>query len=212
MPEYTVKQGDSTTSIAYDHGLQWETIWNHSSNTELRERRAHANILYPGDVIFIPVREEKLVSVSTEQLHRFRRRGVPEMLRISLLDEDDEPRSDIPYILEIDGRSFRGASNAEGIIEHPIPPNAMRGRLIVDESQEEEYHLNLGHLDPIDEISGVQARLNNLGFNYVGGDVNGEMETATVRALRAFQRKYNLPVTGEIDEATRRQLEELHQS
>ena len=66
---------------------------------------------------------------------------MPERLRIRLLDENDELRPDVPYTLEIDGTLFRGTTDSDGIIEHPILPNAERGRLIVGESQEEEHRL-----------------------------------------------------------------------
>lgn len=212
MPEYTVRQGETTARIAYERGFFWETIWNHPNNAALRERREHANILYPEDVVFIPDKEEKQESGSTEQRHLFQRKGVPEKMRIRLLDENDEPRSDVPYLLEIDGNSFTGTTNTAGMIEHPIPPDARRGRLIVGESQDEEHQLNLGYLDPLHEISGIQARINNLGVYHVYLDVNGEMGPETVAALKEFQRKYDLPETGEVDEATRGRLEEVHGS
>jgi len=96
------------------------------------------------------------------------------------------------------------------MIEHPMPPNARSGRLLVGESREEVHELNLGYLDPIDEISGVQARLKNL--NFYAGEVNGEMDDETQMAIREFQRKHELEMTGEIDDETRSRLGEVHGS
>ena len=107
MPEYTVRQGDSIASIAYQHGFHWETIWNHPNNAELKQRRKDPNILHPGDVVFIPEKAEKQESASTGQRHRFRVKGAPQSLRMRLLDNDDEPRSGVSYILEIDGNLIR---------------------------------------------------------------------------------------------------------
>jgi len=72
-----------------------------------------------------------------------------------------------------------------------------------------EYDLELGRLDPVDKISGVQARLNNLGFDC--GRVDGVMNTETKEALQAFQVTVGLPPTGELDSATKAKLYEGHE-
>jgi N-acetylmuramoyl-L-alanine amidase len=208
MPDYTVKQGDCISSIAEGHGFFWERIWNHPKNAELKTKRENPNVLAPGDVVFVPDKEEKEESCATGQRHTFRKKGVPAKLRLRLV-EDDKPRANEPYILEIDGVTFSGTTDGEGGIEHPIPPNAVKGKLLVGEKQE-EFPLDLGHLDPVDEITGVQARLNNLGFDC--GSLDGEAGPETEAALKEFQKKHNLDESGRPDEATRSKLQELHGS
>lgn len=210
MSEYTVRQGDTTASIALEHGFLWQTIWDHSNNQELRNRRDNHNVLNPGDVIFIPDRRERQESGATGQRHRFRRKGLPERLRLRLLDEDHQPRANLAYTLEIDGNQFSGTTDSEGLIEQAISPDARRGRLLVGESREEEHELNLGHLDPVTETSGVQARLMNL--NYYVGEIDGEMNDETRMAVREFQRRHDLEETGEMNDETRTRLEERHGS
>ena len=56
---YEVKQGDCVSSIAGKYGMFWETIWNYSQNSELKNRRSDPNVLHPGDSIFIPEQELK---------------------------------------------------------------------------------------------------------------------------------------------------------
>lgn len=206
MPNHEVRQGECIFSIAKIYGFFWEKIWNHPNNAQLKQSRQDPNILYPGDVVFVPEKEEKQESCATEQRHRFRKKGTSAMLRIQLLD-DDEPRADESYVLEIDGQLFSGTTDGDGRLEHPILPDARKGRLLVGEAQE-EYILKLGYVDPIDEVSGVQARLNNLGFDC--GEVDGVLGPRTEAALREFQRKYELTETGEADEATRNKLVEIH--
>jgi len=209
MPNYKVKQGDCLSSIALKHGVFWEMVWNHPKNASLKERRKDPNILYPGDIVFIPKKEEKQESGATEKKHRFRRKGIPAKLRLRLLDDDDQPLSSKQYILDIDGKLLSGSTDSKGMLEHSIPPDAKKGRLILVENQD-EYLLDLGDVDPIDEVSGIQGRLNNLGFN--GGPVDGVLGPRTKAAIKEFQRKHKLKETGEVDEATRKKLIEVHGS
>lgn len=206
MPEHTVGQGDCIFSIAQKHGLFWQTIWNHPNNAELKGKRKDPNVLYPGDVVFIPDKERKQESGATEQRHRFRLKGVPAKLRLRIMD-DDEPRANESYVLVIDGDLFSGTTDADGRLEHPMPPDAKRAKLILGETQDELY-LNLGHIDPIDEIAGVQIRLNNLGFDC--GKLDGILGPETETALRKFQKKYDLTESGKADQATRQKLLEVH--
>jgi hypothetical protein len=87
MPEHVIQQGECVFSLSYENGLFWRTIWNHSNNSELRRLRPDPNILYPGDVLFIPDRTPKEVSAATDQRHRFCRKGVPAKLRLRLMEE-----------------------------------------------------------------------------------------------------------------------------
>jgi N-acetylmuramoyl-L-alanine amidase len=212
MPDHTVKQGDCIESIAKQHGYFWQTLWNHPRNAALKQSRKDPDVLFPGDVVHIPKKTEKLEPGETEQRHRFRCKGVPSKLRITLKDESDKPRTDLPYTLEIDGQTFSGTTDSEGGLQHSIPPNAKRGKLTVrpPEEEEEGYNLQLGHMDPVTEISGVQARLSNLGFEC--GQINGALSRMTQEGIRAFQAKHGLEITGRPDEATEQKLKEEHGS
>src|SRR4030095_14342956 len=55
---YTVKQGDHVAGIAFRFGLSdFRTIWDHPNNTELKNKRQNPNVLFPGDVLYVPDRE-----------------------------------------------------------------------------------------------------------------------------------------------------------
>jgi len=172
------------------------------------KKRPNPNIIYPGDVVFVPDKEEKKESGATGKRHRFRVKGVPAKLRLRLMTNDD-PCANQEYTLEVDGKTFSGTTDVEGRLEHPIPPNAKRGKLIFGK-EHREYRLNIGHLDPTDEIKGVQSRLNNLGFRC--GKVDGIMGTLTKYAIEMFQEAFDLSVTGEPDSKTKAKLEDMHGS
>ena len=206
MREHRVQQGDCLSSIAHEYGFNPDTLWCHGANTELRTRRGDCNVLSPGDVVAIPDQQTKAESCATDQRHRFRRRGVPAFLRLRLLVED-EPRAGESYVLEVDGVEIAsGVTNSDGLLEERIPPNAVSAALRFADGS--VVALDLGELDPIDTIAGVQGRLLNLGYDC--GDVDGALSEQTHEALRAFQTKHGLAVTGEPDEATKSKLADLH--
>ena len=121
----------------------------------------------------------------------------------ALLDRNQQPRPNLQYRLVIDGDSRTGTTDADGRINEPMKPNAKNAQLTIQVGDNiETYKLNLGSVDPLSEDSGIQQRLQNLGFGTAAG---GPSQT-----LRAFQRKFGLPVTGQIDDATRNKLKSLH--
>ena len=206
--KYTVKQGDCISSIAFKFGYFPDTIWNDRKNSELKKKREDPNVLLPGDVVRIRDKEEKEESCATKQLHRFRRKGVPEKLVIQFKREG-EPRAKEEYILEIDGVLFDGKTDPEEMIKHFIPPNAKKAKITFRKTGE-EHKLDLGNLDPITEISGVQQRLQNLGF--FSGPVDGEMNEPLEQAIREFQESNEKEPTGKLDDTTRNMIQEASES
>jgi hypothetical protein len=201
MPDYKVKQGDCISSISARHGLFWEKVWNHPKNAKLKEKRKDPNVLYPGDVVFIPEKEKKEESGATEQRHRFKKKGTPAKLKIRLLRKD-QPRANLPYRLKIDGEwRSEGETDGDGFVEASIPPCAKTAEIHLETPGQsvEVYTFNLGGLDPIDTDDGIRERLSCLGFR-VGDDMT--------RAIEAFQKKEGMNPTGQMDEATRTRLKE----
>jgi len=200
MPNYTVQQGDCLTNIAAGSGLLWTTVWNHPNNAQLRQLRKDPNVLYPGDQLFVPDLQPKEVDRPTDQLHTFVRKGVPAKLKIRLLDQE-KPLAGVSYQLEVDGALKSGVTDSDGYIEEPLPPGAQRGRLTVGEgTTREAYEIQFGSLDPFDTDTGVRGRLASLGFGV--DDIQ--------EAIKAFQQKEGLPVTGEADANTQLRLKDKY--
>lgn len=209
--DYLVAQGECISSIAKEKGYFWETIWNHGPNSELKTVRKDPNILLPGDRVTLPPKSEKQESGATEMRHRFVRRGEPCGLRIRVLKNDDTPRANQPYTLEVEGTEQTGTTDHDGYLTISIRGDSHRGLLTVGPPEDQvSYELALGNLDPIEEISGVQSRLENLGYGLDGED--GVMGPNTVEAIRDFQDTHGLTANGELDPATRAKLLEVHGS
>ena len=52
--DYTIRGGETLTSIGKRHGVDWQTIYNHASNASFRAKRPDPNKIRPGDRVFIP--------------------------------------------------------------------------------------------------------------------------------------------------------------
>jgi hypothetical protein len=210
VPHYTVKQGDCISSIAFESGFFPDTIWNHPENSDLKNARKDPNVLFPGDVVFVPEKELRVETRPTDSRHRFQRKGVPEFLSLRFLN-DEEPRAGEEYSLSIDG-SFgpSGKLDADGACLLPIPPGSKSAILTLgDPGRNEKYPISLGHLDPIEEISGVAHRLVNLG--YLPSASGGESPELS-DAVKAFQMDHKLSEENGLDDATRQKLKEVHGS
>jgi hypothetical protein len=199
-------------SIAAKHRFQWETLWNLPENADLKYARNDPYVLYPGDKVFIPDIRFEEIACQTDKRYCFVKKNKREQLRIVLTDEDDKPISSESYVLEIDGQTrLEGQTDSSGAIKGTIPPDAVKGRLLVGKGDAQcEYFIGLGRIDPVEKLSGAQGRLLNLG--YYEGVVDGIRGPLTTTALLLFQEKYNLPPTGKNDEATQAKLKELFAS
>lgn len=205
MPiNYIVKQGDCISSIAFEHGFFIETIWNHANNAELKEKREKENILLPGDAVFIPDKRLKEVSEPTNYVHKFHCKNTPEKFRLQLL-LDGEPREGEDYELEIENSKVAGKTDSQGWLRHWISPNAKRGKLILKNGAE-VYQLQLGNLNPSDEIIGAQGRLWNLGLYF--GPIDGKMSDELEEAIQEYQFTKNIEPDGKLNPETIDALEQ----
>ena len=125
-------------------------------------------------------------------------------IKIKLFDSGGKPFKNMPYKLETKDKTYEGNSDDEGLIEHKIPNNVSEGTLIFGE---EKVKILFDAFADIEDLKGVQQRLNNLGFDC--GTPDGEMSSETIEALQMFQEIYDLEVTGEATRETKDKLLEI---
>lgn len=211
---HKVEQGDTLVGIAHQYGFRnWEVIWSHAQNQQLRSQRDDPQVLSPGDEVFIPEKQPKEFRCETRKRHTFKVRSLKALVRQVLEDEDGKPYAGKEFKLVVDGQTYLGKTDSKGLVEQEVPAGAKQATLTLwpdddDPGATMTWTLQLGHLDPIDSTTGQQARLNNLGYDC--GSVDGQTSDALKEALLAFQRDNKLPLTGEADAKTLAKLEQVH--
>ncbi|MGC9972098.1 MAG: peptidoglycan-binding domain-containing protein [Bryobacteraceae bacterium] len=212
MAYHVVKQGECMSGIADTYGFFWQALWDHPNNAQLKEKRRNPNVLMRGDQVFIPDKRVKEEQGSTAQTHTFRLKGIPCRFNLRLQDAIGKPRAGIRYTLVVDGKKTTGSTGGDGLLSEIVSPNANQAVLTLHlgDGREEKYSLDLAYLNPADHASGAQARLKNLGYH--SGEISGQMDEGTRKALGKFQQDAGLPVTRELDDATRDELVRRHGS
>ena len=215
MPKHIVEQGEYLSLIARNHGFSdFRTIWDHPENVKLKQKRQNPNVLFPGDQLFIPARESREESRATGKKHRFEAKQGKLMLRLRLEDAYRRPIADAKCELTVEGQLFKLVTDGEGKLEREIPATAQKATIVVKDPvtpiDDHVIPIKIGELDPVDEVSGQQARLNNLG--YFAGPVDKHDEALFHSAVEEFQCEHMGPsaVDGKCGPKTQAKLKEIH--
>jgi hypothetical protein len=214
----------------------WSTVWDHPKNSSLKTLRKTTKTLFPGDIVHIPDLVERRESCATEAKHTFRKLGEKCKLQLTLMKEADPseekdedssadyselveakvpsgppvPDAGVKYSLYIDKVHITSSeTDSDGRFSEEIPADAKTGKLVLNQGQaiERTINLNLGQMDPLDELQGACKRLFNLGYPC---PINKNEYNDEIRfAIQCFQRDNELTVSGEMDSATTDKLKEV---
>ena len=210
---HTVEQGEYLSSIAAEYGFaDYTVIWNHADNAQLKALRKNPNVLLPGDSLFIPDKEQKLENGATSKRHTFEVNNNSLMLRLTLEDAFEKPIASAPCTLSLDQQTLTVNTSGQGKLEEPIPHDAQKGTLVIASDQtpfqDDPLVFRIGHLDPVDSMSGQRARLNNLG--YLAGSSDDPQAKAFLSAVEEFQCDHGLTVDGSPGPGTQAKLLQIH--
>jgi hypothetical protein len=211
MPFHDVQQGETLLGLAAANGLEsWKDILDRPENAELKKKRTDPGLLKAGDRVFIPNREMRHEASAVDAKHTFKVSPPKAWIRLAVKDAAGEAYAGKKYELAVAGKTVSGNLPADGLIEQAVPVDTTAGTLTVwiADGISQVWELRIGHMDPADEVSGVQARLNNLGFDC--GEPDGVEDEETQAAVRAFQVLTGLESTGAIDDALRQKLQSFY--
>ena len=232
MGSHPVKPGEHMVRIAADEKVaSYRSLWDHASNKDLADKRKNPNILLPGDVVNIPNPAPKTASAPTEKVSKFVAASKDQLdFRVALLDENNQPMKDLKCQFLEEGRE--ATSDGNGVLERlELSPRFELGVLRFDFRSEDlsqrgaapadvfkgsetvrlAFAVAVGHLDPLDTPSGIQARLSNLGY-YAGEIGYADEDALALRcAIEEFEKENGLTPAGDPTSATMQgKLKDVH--
>jgi hypothetical protein len=226
MAIHNVAPGDCISSICREGGFhRWQTVWSAPENAAIRALRPNPNQLVAGDVVVLPAKQPRTAQRPTGARHTAVIATQPTYLRLFLrLDEAvdweltlDDGKQLVGH-LETDPAAL--PVGPEGQLVASISPSAQTATLRLwptrvppDQRTPDNallVPLELGQLEPVETLRGVQGRLRNLG-DYAG-PLDGLLTTETAEALRRFRARSGLPEAPGVDAPLRAALGTAHGS
>ena len=189
---HQITQGECLGLLCLDSGhADPVAVLAADENTSLRQAGRTPTQLAPGDVVSFPVIVPKWVTLDPGPTrHFYLRRRLTTTLRLELGGGPNGAWARVRYELETTAGVVSGETDADGTVDAEIPIRDTRVllRLFAFPGWTEPTHeveLLVGHLDPADEVTGLQARLRALGF--YDGAVDGVFGPKTEAGVRGFQ-------------------------
>jgi len=215
MPEtHTVEVGESILSIADKYKFtRWQSIYYHESNADLRKKRPDPMYFMEGDEVQIPDFDERREICETGKTHVFQlEKPCTTHLQLVMMESENMPYALKKYTLSMKGlETITGTTTKDGEVIEEVPVQAKKAELSLwpgDNTEPLKYNIKIGDIDPIEEDTGVQDRLLNLGYD-LGGEY-GEIGPNTKEVIKIFQERQGLsPADGEPNAETRKALEWL---
>ena len=123
-------------------------------------------------------------------------------IKLALKDAENNSYSNKKFEIHYGLDTVSGNTTGDGMIETEIPADVQEAKLLVwlrDDDEKASYSttIQFEQLEPENDPKGIQKRLQHLGF--YAGPIDGESGTMTRDAIKNFQKKNNLPVTGVIN-------------
>lgn len=176
MPPYVIKQGDFLLKLAHQLGFDPDAVWSDPSNASLRALRPNPAILFPGDVLNIPDSPAPAATtLAPGSTSTFVSAPPPLTLSAKFVGTDATSYASRAYtVTELD--ALTGLStDANGVASFQAPVTLTTATVVFTDTGE-SWSLVVGATDPINTLSGIFKRLQNLGF--IGDNVTFDTQAA----------------------------------
>jgi N-acetylmuramoyl-L-alanine amidase len=173
--------------LAYRFGFDATTVWNDPKNADLRKVRPDPNILWPTDIVYVPDRTDKtpdyksLVTGTTNSFVS----DAP-TITVTLAFSGAQFASQPCTISELEQITTL-ATGADGLLTFQAPVT-LETATITFPGIPFTCEYWIGHLDPLNTLSGAYKRLQNLGLIDDGLDLDATnlgLVRGAIRALKA---------------------------
>jgi len=205
VPDHEVVQGEDILTIAREYGIEnWESIWDHPRNADLRRERPDPLVLAPGDHVFVPDYRGLVYILDSGSRHNIViGNAVLRYIRLTLVDSRRNPYSEKNYSLTVANETVDGTTTPEGAIEAALPDDATTADLVLyprtgNDELKLKWRLQLGYLNPLSKVSGVKARLSNLG--YFIDQIDDNKNDQLTNAVELFRSQNSMPTAGAMDD------------
>ena len=219
----------------------FRTIFEHPANAELRRKRANPSVLRQGDVVVIPDLAAKQEPAATGRVNAFVAAGTVVGLNVRVERFGGAPLAGRTAIASMAERGASGlaldppetlTTSDKGKVKITVSNTTAEGELVVQAKAKADvadtrFRMIVGGLNPVldedtgtvpadpatgaPDLSGVRARLNNLGYFAGYTDRDADQLRWAVEEFQCEHRKsHGLKVTGELDRKTLEALRKVH--
>ena len=210
---YVIRQGDTLLRLTVRFGLESvEDIRSHPKNEKLK-KDLDADTCPVGEVLFIPKPKPPTLQAAPKTENKY---SVKVPMHVVVIVFTDRQGPFVNEAYELHGLAedpTTGNLDATGKLHIEVPA-AIEKLRIVFTARHIEHTIWVGHLAPLGQLPGVDARMAHLGYGPVGekfGEPHTFMDAAArARTISVFQAAFGLHETGFADEKTREKLKEKH--
>lgn len=209
---HNVQQGETVSSIARKYGFpDWESLYNHPDNADLKDLRPNPDLIYPKDKVVIPERNVAQFKAKLNEKQTFRSKAKRNTIKLKVGAIGGSLWANRKVELKIDEEIIESTTDDDGVAEFKLPKRHSNIAILNIYTEKEtskpcySVEVKLGHLDPITELTGQQARLTALGFDC--GLLTPKTNKRYEKALEEYQQVMGLKVDGICGPETQKSLE-----
>jgi hypothetical protein len=206
LEPYVIRRRDTVRKVAYKLGFDADPVWNDPSNDDLRALRPNPDLLLAGDVLYVPDAADRpqppVNPVAAGTTTTFVAPDPPTVtvshqffgLDSSTYDSKTFTVQELDNLGELQ-------TTKDGLATFQVPVTLDTATIVFSDTGE-SWALQVGDLDPINTVSGIFQRLQNLGYissDFVFDLLEMSNNVSPVRAgLRALKAKQNADPTAPV--------------